>query len=231
MARNPPTADPRVRPYSTAFGAAISLPPTDISPLSLNRLSLYLRSLRHLQEQGVERISSKELATQYHLSAALIRKDLAQFGEFGIRGIGYEVDKLIDRLRSILRLDLEHRVAVVGIGRLGGALARYLDLNKGAFQIVAAFDTDRRIVGSRVGSIKVHHTSDVPRVVPATRATIALLTVPAKSAQKTCDALTAAGVRGVLNFAPVLLKVEPDITAKSVDVRVHLEELAFFLQS
>jgi redox-sensing transcriptional repressor len=209
----------------------MSSPPTEVSPHCLNRLSLYLRSLRQLQEQGVERISSKELAEQYHLSAALIRKDLAQFGEFGIRGIGYEIDKLIARLRSILGLDLEHRVAVVGIGRLGGALARYLELNKGAFQIVAAFDTDRRKVGSRVGSIRVHHISDVPKVVPATGAKIALLTVPPKSAQETCDTLTAAGVRAVLNFAPVALKVGPEITAKSVDVRVHLEELAFFLQS
>jgi len=209
----------------------MSLPPTEVSPLSLNRLSLYLRSLRQLQEQGVVRVSSKELASQFNLSAALIRKDLAQFGEFGIRGIGYEVDRLIAGIRSILGLDLEHRVAVVGIGRLGGALARYLELNRGAFQIVAAFDTDRRKVGSRVGSIRVHHLSDVPKVVPATGAKIALLTVPPKTAQSTCDVLTAAGIRAVLNFAPVLLKVEPGVAAKSVDVRVHLEELAFFLQS
>ena len=205
--------------------------PKDISPLSLNRLSLYLRSLKQLQALGVQRISSKELANRFHLSAALIRKDLAQFGEFGIRGIGYDVDSLITRLRSILKLDREHRIAVVGMGRLGGALVRYLGLNQGAFQIVAAFDTDRRKVGSNVGGITVHHISDVPTVVQATGARIAILTVPEHSAQKTCDTLTAAGIGAVLNFAPVVLKVDPEITAKSVDVRVHLEELAFFLQS
>lgn len=205
--------------------------PTDISPLSLNRLSLYLRSLKQLQEQGVPRISSKELANRFHLSAALIRKDLAQFGELGIRGTGYEVDSLISSLTSILKLDREHRVAVVGMGRLGGALARYLDANRGAFKIVAAFDTDRRKVGSQVGDLKVHHISDVPTVVPRTGARLALLTVPPSSAQETCDALTAAGIGAILNFAPVLLKVEPSVNAKSVDVRVHLEELAFFLQS
>lgn len=205
--------------------------PTDVSPLSLNRLSLYLRSFRQLQAQGVHRISSKDLASRFHLSAALIRKDLAQFGEFGIRGIGYEVDSMVTSLRSILKLDREHRVAVVGMGRLGGALARYLELNRGAFQIVAAFDTDRRKVGSKIGNIQVDHISDVPSVVPATGAKIAVLAVPPSSAQATCDALTAAGIRAVLNFAPVLLRVEPEITAKSVDVRVHLEELAFFLQS
>jgi redox-sensing transcriptional repressor len=209
----------------------MSLPPSEISPLSLNRLSLYLRSLRQLQKQGVRRISSKDLADRFNLSAALIRKDLAQFGEFGIRGIGYEVDQLIGSIRTILGLDREHRVAVVGMGRLGGALATYLDLNKGAFQIVAAFDTDRRKVGRTIGSVKVDHISDVPSVVPATGAKIALLTLPPSSAQETCDALTAAGIRAVLNFAPVLLRVDSEITAKSVDVRVHLEELAFFLQS
>jgi redox-sensing transcriptional repressor len=209
----------------------MSLPPSDVSPLSLNRLSLYLRSLRQLQTQGVRRISSKDLADRFNLSAALIRKDLAQFGEFGIRGIGYEVDQLIGSIRTILGLDRDHRVAVVGMGRLGGALARYLELNKGAFQIVAAFDSDRRKVGRTIGSVKVDHISDVPSVVPATGAKIALLTLPPSSAQETCDALTAAGIRAVLNFAPVLLRVDSEITAKSVDVRVHLEELAFFLQT
>ena len=208
----------------------MSSSPSDISPLTLNRLSLYLRCLGQLKEQGVQRVSSKVLASQFHLSAALIRKDLARFGEFGIRGTGYEVDGLIARLRTILGLDMEHRVAVVGMGRLGGALARYLELNKGAFRIVAAFDSDRRKVGSRVGSVKVHHISDVSRVVPKTGAKIALLTVPPKSAQPTCDALTSAGIRAVLNFAPVALQVDSEVTAKSVDVRVHLEELAFFLQ-
>ena len=205
--------------------------PTDVSPLSLNRLSLYLRCLRQLQSEGVTRISSKELASQFSLSAALIRKDLAQFGEFGIRGIGYEVGQLIDRLRTILGLDQEHRVVVVGMGRLGGALARYLEQNPGAFRIVAAFDSDRRKVGSKVGSVRIHHVSDVPTVIPATGANIALLTLPPDNAQQTCNALTQSGVRAVLNFAPVQLKVDPEITAKSVDVRIHLEELAFFLQA
>lgn len=191
---------------------------------------MYLRSLRQLQDQGVQRISSKELAARFHLSAALIRKDLAQFGEFGIRGLGYEVAPLIARLRTILGLDKEHRIAVVGMGRLGGALARYLLLNEGAFRIVAAFDSDRRKVGSKIGSVRIHHVSDVHRVIPETGAKMALLTLPSKVAQETCDALTAAGIRAVLNFSPTVLEVEPEISAKSVDVRVHLEELAFFLQ-
>lgn len=208
----------------------MSTPYTDVSPLSLNRLSLYLRCLKQLQNRGVERVSSKDLAHQFHLSAALIRKDLAQFGEFGIRGIGYEVEPLIHRLRTILGLDCEQRVAVVGIGRLGGALARYLELSKGAFRIVAAFDSDRRKVGSKVGDVRIDHIDDAMEVIQATGAKIALLTVPPEAAQVTCDTLTAAGIRAILNFAPTQLRVEPQVNAKTVDVRIHLEELAFFLQ-
>jgi len=205
--------------------------PTDVSPLSLNRLSIYLRCLTQLRDQGIARVSSKQLAKQFQLSAPLIRKDLTQFGEFGIRGTGYEVEALITRLRTILGLDREQRIVVVGMGRLGGALARYLELNRGAFRIVAAFDSDRRKVGSKVGAFKIHHVSEVPQVIPNTGAKIAVLTVPPRSAQRTCDALTEAGIRAVLNFAPVQLQVNPEIRARSVDVRIHLEELAFFVQS
>jgi len=208
----------------------MSIQPPEISPLSLNRLSLYLRCLRQLQAQGVERISSQELASRFHLSAALIRKDLAQFGEFGIRGIGYEVEGLIDGLRTILGVDRIHHVAVVGIGRLGGALATYLDATRGAFRMVAAFDSDRRKVGSKIVGLTVSHVSEIPTVVPATDVEIALITVPPSAAESTCEALTRAGVRGILNFAPVQLKVPETVAAKSVDVRIHLEELAFFLQ-
>jgi redox-sensing transcriptional repressor len=204
---------------------------TEISPTSLNRLSLYLRCLRQLNSEGVHRVSSKALADRFGLSAALIRKDLAQFGEFGIRGIGYEVEPLIERLRTILGLDNEHRIAVVGMGRLGGALGRYLEQNPGAFRIVAAFDSDRRKVGRKVGTVTIHHVSEVSTVIPQTRATMALLTVPPEAAQEICTALTDAGVRAVLNFAPVQLQVAHGVTAKTVDVRIHLEELAFFLQS
>jgi len=205
-------------------------PPQEVSPLSLNRLSLYLRCLRQLQDQGVTRISSQELARQFHLSAALIRKDLAQFGEFGIRGIGYQVEPLIETINVVLGLDREHRIAVVGMGRLGSALASYLGFNEGAFRIVAAFDSDRRKVGKKVGHLEIHHIEELTEVVRETQAEIALLTSPARVAQGIYEELTAAGIRAVLNFAPTQLAVEPDVPTKSVDVRIHLEELAFFLR-
>lgn len=205
-------------------------PPQEVSPLSLNRLSLYLRCLRQLQDRGVTRISSQELARQFHLSAALIRKDLAQFGEFGIRGIGYQVDPLIETISVVLGLDREHRIAVVGMGRLGSALARYLGFNEGAFRIVAAFDSDRRKVGKKVGHLEIHHIDELMKVVQETQAEIAILTSPARVAQGIYEDLTAAGIRAVLNFAPTQLSVATDIPTKSVDVRIHLEELAFFIR-
>ena len=114
----------------------------EVSPLTLNRLSFYLRCLRHLQELGVKRVSSQELAQRYHLSATQIRKDLAQFGEFGIRGVGYDVDALADHLNSLLGLDRRHALVIVGMGNLGSALAQYLGFNYGAFRVVAGVDTD-----------------------------------------------------------------------------------------
>lgn len=202
-----------------------------VSPLSLNRLSLYLRSLRELRRQGLKRISSQELADRFHLSAALIRKDLAQFGEFGIRGIGYEIDSLISRLDSLLGLDREHRIIVVGMGSLGVALTRYLEGNRGTFRVVAGLDEDKGKVGKQIGRIPVHDVSEVDRVVRETGAEIAMLTLPPESAQATCDDLARAGIRAILNFAPVQIQVAPSIPTKSVDVQVHLEELAFFLRA
>ena len=127
----------------------------EVSPLTLNRLSFYLRCLRHLQELGIKRVSSQEMARRYHLSATQIRKDLAQFGEFGIRGVGYEVDELADHLNALLGLDRQHALVIVGMGNLGSALAQYLGFNYGAFHVVAGVDNDPRKIGRRVGSFTV----------------------------------------------------------------------------
>jgi redox-sensing transcriptional repressor len=206
-------------------------PSSEISPLSLNRLSLYLRCLRRLQEQGIARVSSKQLAERFFLSAALIRKDLAQFGEFGIRGVGYEVASLVDKLESLLGLDRQHRLVVVGMGRLGVALARYLEFNQGAFRVVAGLDSDPRKIGREVGHLTIERVDDLEHVVRRSGANIAIVTVPPESAQELCNALTAAGIQAILNFAPVQLEVRAGVAAKTVDVRIHLEELAFFLQA
>jgi redox-sensing transcriptional repressor len=203
----------------------------EVSPLTLNRLSFYLRCLRHLQEQGIRRISSQELARRYHLSATQIRKDLAQFGEFGIRGVGYEVDVLADHLNSLLGLDRRHAMVIVGMGNLGSALARYLGFNYGAFQVVAGVDKDPQVIGRTIGGFTVRPAADLAQVVADTGAEIGVLAVPAEAAQENYDALADAGVRGVLNFAPVRVKRRPGVFLKNVDLRINLEELAFFLRA
>lgn len=168
----------------------------DVSPLTLNRLSVYLRCLRQLQANDVKRVSSKELARRFQLSATLIRKDLAQFGEFGIRGVGYDVAQLARRLVTLLGLDRQHRILVVGVGNLGSALARHLASHRDTFVVVACCDNDPQKVGRRIGGIVIRASSDVARVVRETRAEIGILAVPAAAAQSNYEALVEAGIEG-----------------------------------
>ena len=202
-----------------------------VSPLTLNRLSVYLRCLRHLQVAGVGRISSRELADRYLLSAHQIRKDLAQFGEFGIRGVGYEVDLLAERLTELLGLDRRYRLVIVGLGHLGSALARYLGFNHGAFEVVGGVDRDPALIGRDLGGWCVRHVDELPAVVAETGAEIGVLAVPAEAAQENYEALVAAGIKAVLNFAPARVKRAGGVPLKSVDLRIHLEEVAFLLRA
>lgn len=202
----------------------------EVSPLTLNRLSFYLRCLRHLQEQGVKRISSQEMARRYHLSATQIRKDLAQFGEFGIRGVGYEVDELAAHLNELLGLDRQHAMLIVGMGNLGSALAQYLGFNYGSFRVVAGVDRDPDKIGRDMGGFVVRSTDDLEEVVRESGAEIGVLAVPAEVAQENYDRLADAGIKAVLNFAPVRVKRRPEVPLKNVDLRINLEELAFFLR-
>jgi len=200
-----------------------------VSPLTLNRLSVYLRCLRHLQEQKVARVSSKVLAERYLLSASQIRKDLAQFGEFGIRGVGYVVDDLAARLTELLGLDREHPLVIVGMGNLGQALSRYLGFNHGAFRVVAGVDADPAKVGLEVGDFQVRHVDELPVVVAESEAEIGVLAVPAEAAQENYEALVDAGVKAVLNFAPARVKEKKGVPLKNVDLRINLEEVAYLL--
>jgi redox-sensing transcriptional repressor len=200
-----------------------------VSPLTLNRLSLYLRCLRDLALHGVARVSSTELAERYHLSASQIRKDLAQFGEFGIRGVGYEVDRLTARLRTLLGLDAERGIVLVGVGSLGTALARFPGFNCDGYRIVGLVDADPRVVGRRVAGLVVEPLAELPALVRRTGATLGVLAVPAGAAQEAYDALAASGVGAVLNFAPTQIRTLPEVPAKTVDLRIDLEELGFVL--
>lgn len=200
-----------------------------ISPLTLNRLSVYLRALRQLDQEGTGRISSAEMAGRFHLSAAQIRKDLAQLGELGIRGVGYEIAPLRRKLESQLGLCRAHGAVIVGAGNIGSALAQFPGLNSEHFRVVGLFDIDKARIGIAVGHMVVRHSSELPKIVAETGAELGILAVPAEAAQENYDAMEKAGIRAVLNFAPVQLREKEATRVKNVDLLIHLEELAHFL--
>lgn len=201
---------------------------SEVSPLTVNRLSVYLRCLRMLQEQGARQVSSQELGRYYGLSPALFRKDLAQLGEMGIRGVGYDVDRLADNLSRHLGLDTSHRMVLVGAGNLGRALARYFGAGNGPFRVVAVLDNDAAKIGTPLAGLTIRPYHDLAVTIEETGAQIGLLTVPAAAAQAVYDQLVAAGVGSILNFAPVHLRRSDKVHTRTVDLRIHLEELAFF---
>ena len=206
------------------------IPVESISELTINRLSVYLRCLQQLEDEGDMTVSSQELADRFHLNSAQIRKDLAYFGEFGIRGVGYNVAQLREHLVNILGLNEERRVLVVGAGNLGIALSHYSGFNTGGFRIVAILDSDRQKVGKKApGGLVVEPVSDMAKIVNERKVHIAIITVPATAAQRVFDDLVKAGVQAVLNFAPAQLKEHQDVKLKHVDLKINLELLSFFL--
>jgi redox-sensing transcriptional repressor len=201
-----------------------------VSELTTNRLSVYLRCLNTLDAAGIRTISSQALAEQFHLNAAQIRKDLAHFGEFGVRGVGYYVRELRRHLRQILGLDQRVRVAIMGAGNLGLALADYQGFRVEGFEIAALFDTMREKIGQRSrAGVPIHDLRNLTKVVRRERIAIAVIAVPADAAQAVVNAVVGAGIKAVLNFSPGTLEVPADVKLKSVDLTVSLESLSFFL--
>ncbi len=200
-----------------------------IPEMTIRRLSLYTRCLVQLEEDGIKTISSQALAERFNLNSAQVRKDLAYFGEFGVRGIGYYVSGLKAELQKILNLDREWQVALVGHGNLGSALFRYKGFGKQGFRISAIFDDDPAKVGRSVDGVPILPTGDLAREVKARNLQIAIVAVPAESAQVVTDKLVAAGVKGILNFAPGRIKVAKDVRLKHVDLSIELETLSFYL--
>src|SRR3982750_2293986 len=201
-----------------------------VSELTPNRLSVYLRCLSILEDTGVRTISSQALAEQFHLNAAQIRKDLAYFGEFGVRGVGSYVRDLKRHLRQILGLDRRLRVAIMGAGNLGLALADYPGFRNEGFEIAALFDNLREKVGQQSrGGVPIYDIHDLKKVSRKEGIRIAVIAVPAASAQHVLNQVVAAGIKAVLNFSPGTLEVPADVKLKSVDLTVSLENLSFFL--
>lgn len=200
-----------------------------ISELTTNRLSVYLRCLNALAEDGERSISSDGLAKRFHLNSAQIRKDLAYFGEFGVRGVGYYIEDLRGQITKILGLEKEHRVAIIGAGRLGAALADYYGFQQSNFTVAALFDADENKIGQTVGGVEIFDIKNFAERVKKDKIDVAVIAVPAAFAQAVLEMVAEAGIKAVMNFAPVPLKVSSDVKLKTVDLTISLESLSYFL--
>jgi redox-sensing transcriptional repressor len=200
-----------------------------IPEMTIRRLSVYTRCLLQLEEDGVETISSQDLAERFNLNSAQVRKDLAYFGEFGVRGTGYYVTGLKTELRRILGLDREWPVALVGLGNLGSALFHYKGFSRQGFRIAIVFDDDPGKVGREVEGVPIVSTRDLAREVKDRAIQIAILAIPSEAAQTVTDQLVTAGIKAVLNFAPARLRVPKEARLKNVDLSIELETLSFYL--
>ncbi len=200
-----------------------------ISELTTNRMSVYLRCLNELIAEGAKTVSSDGLAKRFHLNSAQIRKDLAYFGEFGVRGVGYYVDDLREHLTKILGLNKQHRVAIVGAGRLGTALTDYYGFSQTNFTVAALFDADAEKIGKKVGEVKIFDIKDFAEVAKNDKIDVAVIAVPAQFAQSVLEQVTKAGIKAVMNFAPTPLRIEGDVKLKTIDLTISLESLSYFL--
>ena len=200
-----------------------------ISETTVRRLSLYLRILEEVERGGTDTISSEELAERAATTAAQVRKDLSLFGSFGKRGLGYAVPQLAAELREILGLDRAWRVALVGAGRIGSALFEYPGFRRRGFEIVAVLDADPGKRGTRWGGVPVQDIGELERVLESERVDIVILAIPAEAVPEVSARVVATGVKGILNFAPMQLRVPPDVAVKDVNMVMELEALSFAL--
>lgn len=200
-----------------------------IPEMTIRRLSVYTRCLVQLEEDGVKTVSSQELADRFSLNAAQVRKDLAYFGGFGVRGTGYYVSGLKAELQRILGLDREWPIALVGFGNLGSALFHYKGFARQGFRVVAVFDEDPAKVNRTIDGVRVLPVADLGEEVKARGIQTAILAVPSEGAQAATDLLVNAGIKAILNFAPTRVRVPRDVRLKNVDLSIELETLSFHL--
>jgi redox-sensing transcriptional repressor len=201
-----------------------------ISEAVVRRLPIYLRYLNELSMSDVQTVSSQDLGDKLDLNPAQIRKDLAYFGEFGRKGVGYNVSYLIEKIRQILKLDRTIYVALVGTGNLGRALANYNTYLKENLKIVAAFDADPAKTGTVINNLTVQPMNELAATVKARNISIGIITVPAAEAQKVADQFVAAGIRGILNFAPTVLKTPHGVRTHHADFTAELLSLAYYME-
>lgn len=200
-----------------------------ISELTISRLSIYLRCLNTLADEGVGTVSSQALAERFNLNSAQIRKDLAYFGEFGVRGVGYFVDDLRRHITEILGLDARHAIGIIGAGNLGLALANYAGFSKTNFRVAALFDNDSEKLRKPESSAPIFPVDQLGEVVGREGIDIVAIAVPPAAAQAALDAAVGAGVRAILNFAPVHITGPEGVKIKNVDLTISLESLSYAL--
>ena len=209
------------------MGEMLDMKPMKIPEKTVTRLSIYLRCLEELEAEGVASVSSRQMAERFGLNSAQVRKDLAYFGQFGVRGLGYYIAELKHNLERILGLKQDWEVALVGVGNLGSALIAYKGFQARGFKIGVAFDTDPARVGQVVGGVQVVETAKLVPTLRKKKVKIAVLAVPAPAAQSVADLLVEAGVTAILNFAPAQITVPEGVKVQNVDLSVLLKTLSY----
>ena len=199
-----------------------------IPDIIIGRLPVYLRALQRMAERGMRTTSSQELGDNVGISAAQIRKDISQFGEFGKQGTGYSIPFLMDKLRSILKVDRMWDVALVGAGDMGHALARYQGFTNRGFCIVMVFDNDPAKIGRKIGDFVIEDSATMVERIRSSGIKVAVATVPASAGQQVADKLVEAGVRCILNYAPLHLVVPENVRVQHIDPAIHLQRMTYY---
>jgi len=205
--------------------------PIEIPDVVIDRLPVYARALAAPERQGREVVSSQELGAQLGVTPAQIRKDLSYFGRFGKQGRGYNVKRLLEELHQILGLDRQWTMVLVGVGQLGRAILQYGGFAPQGFRIIHAFDADQGVVGEAVDGLTVEPIDSLPGALSGIHVDIGIVATPAASAQKVIDALVGAGVKAILNYAPIAAQVPPQVHIKDIDPVLSLQSMTFYLKN
>jgi redox-sensing transcriptional repressor len=200
-----------------------------IPDIIIGRLPVYLRALQRMADNGIKTTSSQELGEHVGISAAQIRKDISQFGEFGKQGTGYSIAYLLDKLKEILKVNRRWEVALIGAGDMGHALARYQGFVNRGFQIAMIFDNSREKVGQKIDGFTIEDSDKMIERIKSAGIKIAMLTVPAPAAQGVADKLVQAGVKAILNYAPISLNVPNNVKVQYIDPATHLQRMTYYL--
>lgn len=202
----------------------------NIPEVVIDRLPIYARTLAHLEAEGRQVVSSQELGSELGVTPAQIRKDLSYFGRFGKQGRGYNVQRLVSELRAILGLDRQWSMALVGVGNLGRAILTYRGFAPEGFRIDHAFDSDPKVIGKTVGSVKVRDVADLRSALSKGRVEIGIVAVPGTAAQEAVDALVESGAKAILNYAPISPRVPAGVRIKDIEPVLALQSMTFFLK-